>query len=513
MSSRPRQTASRHARLCLTLSAVGIAALFTSGCATAGYPVTGKTANAPDAAFGQSETAVTTAFYANQHFVVVAYNDETNSAATIQYTATTRKVLTGASLMGWSYSTDQGKTWTYGGKVSPPAGWAVLWGDPALTTAQSAYRYVFMSNLAIPTSKMPVGGIDGPVNPNGADAYIGGACIARSSDGGKTFSSYQCVSNTDKNTVPNSEKGHFYDGGSMASSSAGEVYAGYVDVTTSQIDVWRSPSVSGVFTRLPNPFSALDITSHARMRVSYYDNALYVAARASNGAVYINRYLNGQWGNAIQATNSMSGYPCVAFETGACAATNKLKLRTGPQFDFDIGAASDAEGTDAIRFIYTRTDPQTGRFYVTGAYCPLSLSACYQAPEWGTTPGNLSTQGDQFNPNLAAWRGFIGLPPVWRAAYLDRDGAQPSTVKVKQGTFAYLPNGTRIHFPFTLYNDMPICPDLRGYWGDYDDVFHIGFSDTQVPLFIRTMSDSSLGCPTRWQYWSNHLHIRALVFP
>jgi len=34
--------------------------------------------------------------------------------------------------MGWSYSDDAGAHWTYGGKVAPPNGWAVLWGDPAL---------------------------------------------------------------------------------------------------------------------------------------------------------------------------------------------------------------------------------------------------------------------------------------------------------------------------------------------------------------------------------------------
>ena len=69
-----------------------------------------------------------------------------------------------------------------------------------------------------------------------------------------TFASYQCVSNTTKNNVPNSDKGHFYDGGSMSSSRSGEIYAAFVDITTNQIDVYRSPNENGQFALLPTPF-------------------------------------------------------------------------------------------------------------------------------------------------------------------------------------------------------------------------------------------------------------------
>jgi hypothetical protein len=488
------------------LLAITLAGL--AGCAKPGVPVTGGNAEAPDAPYSQSETAITTSFAKGKNIVVVSYNDETNTDQTIIYAQTTRKILPGASQMGWSYSSDQGQTWKYGGKVQPPQGWAVLWGDPAITTSNAAYSYVFMSNLAIPSSKMPAQGIDGSVIVSGADSYIGGACIARSTDGGVSFQSYQCVSNTVKNNVPNSEKGHFYDGGSMASSRAGEIYAAFVDVTTSQIDVWRSPNENGQFALLPDPFPGKDMVTHPRIRVNLPDGALYVAALASNGILYINRYLNGQWGAAVQATNPMVGYPEVNFEPG-------LSVRTGPQFSFAIGAASDEKGSDAIRFLYTRKDERTGRLYVTGSYCPLSLSsACGPAPEWGTTPGNLNTPGDQYNPNVEAWAGFINLPPAWKASYLDRDGSPKNAVTLKQGNLAYLPNGTRIFLPFDLIKEMPVCPDTRGYWGDYDDLVFIGFREGDTTAqFIRAMSDSSLGCDKRWTYISHHLHIRAVVFP
>jgi len=481
-----------------------VLAAIMSGCNdNPGVPVTGAEKAADDE---QSETASACAFYKGENIVVVTYNDGTDHDPTVTYGPNSRKVIAGASLMGWSYSKNKGQSWTYGGKVSPPNGWAVLWGDPAITDDNGAYQYVFMSNLAIPNSKMPANGIDGSVIVSGADSYIGGACIARSADGGVTFQNYQCVSNTVKNSVPNSDKGHFYDGGSMASSNAGEIFAAFVDVTTSQIDVWRSPSASGQFAMLPPPFPGIGICSHPRLRVRRADGALYVAAQACNNSVaFINRYINGSWGQPVAATDSGVIYPNVAFGGG-------LTLRTGPQFSFDVGAASNENQSDAIRFLYTRRDSKTGRLFVTGSFCPASLSpGCWGAPEWGTTPGNLNTPGDQFNPNVAAWPGFIGIDPAWKSSFLDRDGSVQNAVTLRQGNLAYLPNGNRIYLPFIVLGDKPVCPDTRGYWGDYGDLALVGF-ENNIAQFLVTTSDSSLGCDRRWDFDSHNQHIRGVVF-
>lgn len=282
---------------------------------------------------------------------------------------------------------------------------------------------------------MPAGGITGSVIVTGADSYIGGACIARSVDGGITFNNYQCVSNTVKNATPNSEKGHFYDGGSMASSRQGEIYAAFVDYTTRQIDVWRSPDANGKFVQLPPPFPGIDIYNHPRLRVDQASGALYAMGESTNTVLYLNRYDSGAWGQLVQASDTGVIFPCIAFEPGGCDAfSSKLHLRTGPQFSFDIGAASDANGSDAIRLLYTRQDQQTQRFFVTGYVCPLSLQGgCKSAPEWGTTPGNSSFTRDQFNPNVAAWPGFIGLAPAWKGAYLQREEPAPSKISLHAG--------------------------------------------------------------------------------
>ena len=474
----------------LLAGALGLVCLLAgAGCALPGHPVTGHTK--ATSAYAQSETALTTSFSGGKHRVVVAFNDGTNGEATIQYTETSRTVLPGASLMGWAFSEDGGMTWAYGGRVTPPDGWAAIWGDPALTTSGAHYNVVFMANLAIPSSKMPPTGVVGAVNN-----YIGGACIARSTDGGISFKVHQMVSN----------EGHFYDGGSLASNKKGNVFAAFVDVDADRIDVWQAPNDGAQFERLSNPFPGLAMYSHPRLRVHEASGDLYVAAQASDWTVFMAKWNGSSWTQPLRVSNPAQLYPTIQFASGR-------KVRAGPQFAFDIGAASEG-GNDAVRLLYTQKEEKTGRLYVTGSYARLDLTGAWAAPEWGTTPGNLNTPGDQFNPNVRAWDGFIGMPPVWKAAYVDRHPAKGDTLRLKQGNLTYFPDGTRIYLPFNAMDyDIPICPDTRGYWGDYDDLEISEFSgDPPTPTFIRTVSDSGAGCEYEWKYTSHHVHIRAATF-
>src|ERR1700731_2817703 len=120
-------------RSLVALLACGCAVSALTGC-SASRPVTGSDPESTDEKYDQSETALTTAYSGGQDIIIAAYNDGTDGASTISYTQTTRTVLPGASMMGWSYSVDKGQNWKYGGRVLPPKDWAVLWGDPALTT-------------------------------------------------------------------------------------------------------------------------------------------------------------------------------------------------------------------------------------------------------------------------------------------------------------------------------------------------------------------------------------------
>ena len=490
------------------IAAIAIAASLAGGCTV--VPVTG-TSEASLAA-GQSETTATTVRANGIDRVLVSFNDETSAGNTIVYAQNSRQVNAGASLMGWAYSENMGGSWTYAGKVATPSGWPVLWGDPAMTTSGASYAIAFLSNLAIPQSKFPAGGINGAVTYGSRGSYIGGACIYRTVDGGKTFQFHQCFGNTEPSVYDaDATKGHFYDGGSLASTPSGEIFAAYVDVTTSKIDVWRAADANAQFVRIADPFPGLVALSHARLRAAL-DGSLYAAATiATQGGyfVFMNRFRNGSWGSPVQASESMELYPSVDFNSTVAGAP--LTVRTGPQFSFDIGAPSEL-GNDEIRMLVTRRSAQS-RLFVEGAACAADLSHCHQVPGWFVGPRDArEVPGDVFNPSVAAWRGFFGLPPQWTSSFYERYGASPTTVNLGRMYLGLL-NGAPFGIPVDIAKNIPVCSDTRGYWGDYDDMLMVGFKDT-TPVFVRfTSTDAGKGCSKRWTFVSSHLHVQSVREP
>jgi hypothetical protein len=494
----------------IVLGLLCISTVFLTACANS-HSVTGQ-AN-PTAAATQSETAATTSYAGGVNRIVVSYNDETNEQQLITFSQNDRVVNSGASLMGWSYSENGGTSWTYGGKVAPPrylgrtrmAGWDVLWGDPALTTWGGSYNVVFLSNLAVPSSKFPAGGIHGYFYyGDGKSAYIGGACIAKSTDGGKTFAIYQCVSNKESIPgIPDTPQGHFYDGGSLASNQSGEVFAAYVDVAAGAIDVYRSPSATGIFQPMPPPFPNLVAASHARLRIGP-DGSLYVAAQmvGSDGYyIYLNRWVNGNWGNPILASDASVLYPNIDF--GTTVQGSDLHLRLGPQFGFDVGAASEG-GNDAVRMLYTRT--QNNHLYLDASACSADLSSCGRVAGWrvqGGGPGGSAV--DSYNPDVTAWRGFIGLPPTWQASWAYHYG-NVNSINVSRAALGYA-NENAFIFPVDMIQNAPVCSDTRGYWGDYDAMLQTGWQNTSS-VWMRFSTDSSAGCSKRWTYTGVAQHVQ-----
>jgi hypothetical protein len=452
--------------------------------------VTGQDESEQTWAGKQAETAVNVSNIGSKHVITVTYNDGTDVADKIDYTPTTRTVNAGATLLGWSYSLDAGKSWKYGGSVSPPAGWAVLWGDPAITSDFADQRYVFISNLAVPTSKMPPDGIT-----EGMDGHMGGACIARSEDGGISFRIHQCLTNDS----------HFYDGSSMVAAGQPDdrrVFAAFRDTDTDRVDVWASPSDTGVFKLLANPFPERTMHSHPRLRFDRARDALYVAALDSESKVWINRYTSG-WGEPKLATMSLaSALPEVQLADRT--------LRTEAPFSFDVGVS---DRHDSVRVVYTAQDQGTHKLYIRGAYCDAALLHCGDAPGWGTTPGNFALKGQQFSPKIRAFKSF-GHPGVWKVTYMSTDDdPNGNMVSYKEGDLTVLPTGARIFIPLNLVKRQVVCPDTRGFWGDYDEVQVLGFDeDSNEPLFIFAHSDSTQGCESRWKYTSRHLHVSAVVF-
>jgi hypothetical protein len=447
----------------------------------------------------------------------------------IEYTPTTRKIFHGASSLGWSYSTDDGVTWIKRGPLTPPAGWAVVWGDPAISRAlpPSTSPDVYITNIAISDAAFPAGAnafISGSVT-----SFVDGGCIARSIDGGKNFTIMQCVT----------DNGHFYDGSSVAvGGTNGPVYAAWRDVDADQIDVWQSPGGGLPFVQIPSP----PIVAHTHPRIRVYEGLLYVASQQVSvdgltGTVRMSIWNGSTWSTA-KSIITAAFQPNVLFSAHA--------VRTGPQFSFDIANYTEISGTmpgscttnaqcqsavcdgtgtclakcvsgtcktlDKLRLAYTFRDAQQ-RLKTGVVACDRDLLACVDVPEWSTA----AHAGDQYNPVMSAFRGqpFVAGAD-WHMAYQSR-ASDPTgnSVTLRHARINLLPNNDVIVTSQDVHPYQQVCPDLRagasGYWGDYNDIAWLGFTETGNYQWIATFTDSSDGCSLQWDFTSNSVHVGAAV--
>ena len=484
--------------------------LLLVGCSCApGVPVTGRDDKDPTINGTQAETASASALAGEYPIIVVTYNDDTferNPATNqpyVQYPSNNRMVYPGASLLGWSFSNDGGKTWKYGGKVRPGLGVAALWGDPAVVTSKYSPNLVYISALAADSQIVP------PTGHSGGMA-TSGACIARSTNGGINFSLFQCFG-TGRD---------FYDGATLAAAPGGPIYAAYWNIPNSRIDVWRSVDGIQQFQRIADPFPGMRMSLHPRLVYDDKSGALLIAAMAFNPAandtrVYLNRLIGNQWAVPKLASQAITG---VTIPVG----TQKLRMASG--FSFDVGSPSVMRlypkrfalyYPDAIRLLYTTRDAATQRIYVRGTSCARDLSVCNDEPNWGTTPGNFDTTGHQWSPTVKASPSVPGSATVWKTTYQTTDD-RADRVSIKQGNLSRNWQGVATFQPQPLMDPRIVCPDLRygqaGYWGDYDESAYVGFGQGGVHEFLLAFSDSSKGCLSQSNFNSTHVHVRAVRF-
>ncbi len=64
---------------------------------------------------------------------------------------------------------------------------------------------------------------------------------------------------------------------------------------------------------------------------------------------------------------------------------------------------------------------------------------------------------------------------------------------------------------FDLTASQTVCPDWRGYWGDYQGTKY-AFLNGLTPKFLTTFTDSSARCDKYWEYDSNNVHVSAVTF-
>ncbi len=453
----------------------------------------------------QSETRITvTTFFPDNRTSVVAYNDETQSIenGTIVHSGATRLVYSGASEAGFSYSTNDGTTWTYGGTIPTITGWPVIWSDPGAASSLADGHYVFLSYLAVPAAKFPtaIGFIDGAMNN-----FIGGACIMRSTDGGQHFAVYQCFQATDANP-----DGDFYDGTTMTAGSDGAIYFATNDVNTKKANVWWAPNATSTFQRLPDPFVGLTVNSHVMLRSANaqpYLLAPVLNALTSAEQLMITRFVSdgsggGNWTVPSLVASNAAVELTIAFSGGPG--------RHSEEFGFDVGSV-DAFGDDAVRVVYTTPPSPSTRLATT--VCKLDLSSCKPAPGWSTTA---DTPGDQFGPTVRFFNGsFSSTGPIWKLAWQSRqDDPSGNTFDIEEANLILNSSNVPILIPLVQATNLPVCTSTTTqYWGDYDDLGLIGLESDFRARFIRTYTDSTYGCLDRTGFSAWHQHVSGVIFP
>jgi hypothetical protein len=392
---------------------------------------------------------------------------------------------------------------------------SILWGDPSVINSRAHQWYFFLSNLAIRSD-------DPQLLQNGcvSNLYpaLSGACIARSVDNGETFQPYQCMTNNND----------FYDGSSMDSGQNGEIYAAYRDVNLDQIHVWKAADENSPFKApgdpnggIPMPFAGRTMVSHPRIRVDYQTNFLYamsVEQRVINTQPHyfaiISRYFRDaagywSWTTPRDMPLEIVDFPKIQMSDRA--------IRTGPQFAFDIGAPSGCQQDD-VRILYTvrATDMKLA---VRGAYCTRDLFTCSDAPEWSSeTNGTGGHRGNQFNPNLKAFPGFLPwLQPVWKTTYMStEDNPNWNIVSIWHANFEYY-SCFRQYFKQQAVPDQTPCTGTDmvygGYWSDYDDL-QIGYITSQDGVrWLKTFPDStSTACYDITQSTAKPQHTSSVKF-
>lgn len=434
----------------------------------------------------QSETTTTASFFTNDTIVTTAYNDESQFHGFEFLADGTRRTHFGATMTGWAWAEGNPQTgadfssafnkWTKGHIAGPPPGWALLWGDPALTTSKANHSRVFLSNLAVPASRFPaVGYFDGAIN----QSLLGGACIARSTDGGKTFTvaSQDCLSNN----------GDFYDGGELTSDNTGAIFAAYTDITTSKIDVWRAPSDTAAFSRIGDPFPGITITEHPVVKTDAWSNEIYVMA-VSYSNLWLNHFDGRSWATPLLLTSSAV--------TAAPFTVAGKTIRTAQQFDFDIGFPW-ANGLPELRFCHgfvktnghygmkcgwVHTHPWSGE--------PSDGSVHGYDPTWSTE----GTPGDQVNPDITAAPGFGSIiPPDWRLTWYDTATDTYWDPNVPDSSLVYV-RGAMLKpgwFIITALTHGQVPCAAVDYWGDYDALTLVGYDSNGHAHYLKTFSDST----------------------
>jgi hypothetical protein len=419
----------------------------------------------------QSETAMVINPAAG--IITIGYNGDDPTHVT--YTTTDRVVSRGFSGMEYSSHSTTATTWGGSTRLAPPSSMAVIWSDPVLGQITGTQN-VFYAMLAIPSALWPA---SGTVSGNLAN-FIKGTCIARSSDGGRSFAALtnaDCI-NTGTDVI---------DGGSMGSNTSTLTVA-YWNVTRARIDAWQSTSAPG-WTKLPDPFPGKNIQSHPKMA-----GGVLMAADGA-GQIWVTTLAGAGWDPPMLAASDFNNQNHVV--AGQTIRTEGFTLEYGNLSSpfSSVAAVWYATAGGGVKGVKCTITPSINRgcFAPTGWHTPAGWNAFMPS-----IAGAHVNDGTMFGHN--AW-----LLTVWRADTANTVQMASTRVDASDTALTWA-----VAIPG---NQIPCASVTNHYWGDYDDT-RVEVPATGAPKFHRGFTESDQAACSRTQQW-NALpqHVSELIVP
>jgi hypothetical protein len=426
--------------------------------------------------FGETDSASETAMIVNDLYglKVVAYNSDDH--AHIMYSSGDRLISPGASLMGWSYSGLAIGALFQRNRVpaQQSIGFPILWADPALAQIPGTGN-VYYVELAAVQSKMPPNGQ--PVEGLHIGDVMGGACVARSTNGGGTFAiqPWDCFSDAHQD---------FWDGTSITTTSTtGPIFVAFRNTMHSTIDVWRTTNSNPNthFTQGPNPFPGMSMCSHPRLATDT-QNAFVLAPDCSGT----------MWLSCI-GTTSICTAGTWPMQVGTGFTNGNLTIggqafRRGPEYAIAINNANYVYGQDAeILFTQSASD---GHSVIQEESCHL-----FGSPHSCSPRGRIDPGVHAFHPALAVSDyvpSGMAEQVVYQASWSQQVGA-PTGVEIFSGLLNGPGGGTGAIAGRGETGVTEVCSTTTlGYWGDYNaNVAVDQLTRGTRPLFWTAFTDST----------------------